>query len=382
MTTVEVRSEPLTYRQDTRHSYFRDLLFRNEDDGARSRLERHGQEMAQVQEYRDAGARRRFAAEGIEYRVEPSTIQGQGGYFTPPLWLIQQFATANRPGRVLSGLIPTQFTLPAGVSSINVPVVTTGTTVGPTPDNGTVPDTDLVDAAGTSDVVMLSGDGDVAVQLLEQSPAGAHLDWAFYKDLSEAYDADLEAQLLNGTGQANQQLQGAANVTNIISVTFTSAGPTGVLMWPALGQVFAQIGDGRMLPPEVWLARSARWAWFMGQESTTQNLPFGVLSPFFLGDTPNTPDPVGAWFGLPVFLDDAILANLGATANQDQIFCLRPSDMVLFEGTPHTDCFREPGSGNLMARLQFRNYAAAVTNRRPAGIGVVGGTGMVVQSGY
>src|SRR5581483_7088841 len=229
--------------------------------------------------------------------------------------------------------------------------------------------------------VPLAGQVDVALQLLEQSPAGAHTDWAIFQDLTEATDAELETQLVVGLDGATSnpgtaQLLGVTNVANIISVAYTAGSPTGSGMWTPLSKVPAQIGDARSRPPECWLMRTARWAWLQGAEDGTSNRPFGLSTRFFLGSDDDTPDPVSGLMGWPVFLDDAIPATLGAGANQDVIICLRPRDMILLEGTPQSGVFREPLSGSLGARVQMHTNVAAITGRRPAGIGVLQGTGM------
>ena len=64
------------------------------------------------------------------------------------------------------------------------------------------------------------------------------------------------------------------------------------------------------------------------------------------------------------------------------MICLRPSDLVLLEGQPQTNVFREALSGTLGVRIQMHIRYAAVTSRYPTGISVVGGNGFAVQSGY
>lgn len=381
MSTIDVRSEPLTYRQDAPHSFFQDMVLEDRVKGAPERLSRHRREMEVLNEARERAARLRLDQGGFEYRTEPNTTQGTGGYFAPPAWLISMFAPGRHAQRVLADLIPGTFVLPSGVQSINLPIISTGTQVLPVANNQAQPDQDIVDASGSSNVVTLSGMADVALQLLEQSPPGAHLDWAFFKELTATYDADLESQLIAGAGSSSNQLTGVTNVASEVAITYTDSSPTGPNMWPYLGQAAAQIGDSRNLPPEVWLMRTARWVWLNAQEDN-QNRPLGLPSPFFMGNDVETPDPISGIFGFPVFLDDAIPATLGATANQDTIVCLRPSDLIFFEGTPQMSVNRVPLSGTLGARLLYRNYAAAITNRYAAGIAAITGTGMVVQSNF
>lgn len=378
MTDARVISEPFIYRQDGEHSYYADIAFSHRIAGASDRLQRHGAQMDEIAIKRSTAAERQMRAAGIEYRVEPNTNQGTGGYFTPPAWLNDMFATARRPGRVLAALAP-KFELPLGVSSINIPIINSGTTVGPVLDGTPSDESDITDSAGSSTVVTLSGYEPVSFQLLEQSPVSAAIDAVVFMDLTEAYDYAFESQLLYGTGTASGQLPGVVpNATT--AVTFTNASPTGSLMWPFLSQAAAQIGDARDLPPEAWLMRTARWAWLQGSESTA-GYPFGV-SPYFIGkDDSSTPDPIGGLMGWPVFLDDAVSPTQGATLNQDQIICIRPSDLVLFEGTLQTSVNLEPGSGALSANLVLHSYVAAIT-RYTSGIATVGGTGFVVASGY
>jgi len=377
-----VLSDELVYTPSSSHSYYRDLLAsqtrRVQSPGHQDRLQRHAEQMEAIDREHRARDMRRLSGVGIEYRVTPDRTDGYGGYFSPPAWLNQLFATANRPGRVLAGLMP-RFPLPAGVSTVNVPVINAGTVVDPSEDDSAVPAQDLTDQAATSNVVPFAGQADVALQLLEQSPAGGHLDWAIFQDLSEAYDDDLEVQLLAGADGTSQQLLGVTQVSAIVTVNYT--GTSGSNLWVALSKVAAQVADGRSRPPECWLMRSARWFYLQGSEDTATR-PFGLGTQFFLGNDDQTPDPISGLMGLPVFLDDAITATNGTAGNQDLILCLRPRDLILMEGDPRTVVAREPLSAALGVRLQMHCNAAAITGRRPAGIGQVTGTGLAVASGY
>ena len=339
---VAVKSEPLTYHARGRHSYFRDLVMAElrDDFAAKERLERHE----------------------IELRANPNRIQGQGGYFAPPGWLIEKFATQRRATRVLADLVPT-FPLPPGVQSLNLPRLTTGGVEGAASDDAADPSQDDVDAATQSPVVTVSGMGDVAMQLLEQSPQGAHFDWVTFKDLGEAYDADLEAQIIFGTGssvQPNQQFYGVTNVPNTVGVTATSAASVLTGMYPLLGQVASRIGNNRSAPPEAWFMTTSRWSWLFSSEDN-QSRP--IVTPDVHPpdardiDGPAAVSTIGGW---PVYVDDAIPTNLGAGGNQDLIFGCKPSDLVLFEGDPHMMVVLEVLSGTLQARLQYRCSAAFV----------------------
>jgi hypothetical protein len=377
----------LVYSPTSGHSYYRDFLAREtgkvQSPGHGERLTRHAEQMEMLHKEFERTAYQRAQNGGLEFRVQPGRTDGYGGYFSPPAWLNELFATANRPGRVLSGLMA-RFPLPAGVSQINVPVIGTGTAAQPATDGAPAEDQDITDAASSSQVAPIWGQADISLQLLEQSPPGAYMDWVIFKDLTEAYDFDLEQQLLYGgqaLGSTISQLTGVTQVSGIVVVAYTSASPTGSGMWPYLAKTGAQVGDARLWPPECWLMRTARWFWLQGSEDTATR-PFGLSSAFYLGSDAATPNPIGGLMGLPVFLNDAIPANLGAAATQDEIVCLRPTDSILLESAPQTLIDRETGSGALGLRLQLHCNVAAITARRPAGIGVANGTGFAVQSGY
>ena len=384
---LTARLGPLTYGRGSPHSYFRDWLGSNVPEFARlrtrdseQRLTRHAQEMDQIAKNRERTARARLDAGEFEYRVEPNTTQGTGGYFTPPAWLNNLFAPARHAARVLADLIPANFMLPSGVSSINLPILTAGTEVRPQVPNTGVPDKDITDAAGSSTVAVFAGDADVSLQLLEQSPPGAHLDWALFMDMGMSLAANIEYQLLYGSGLANKQLLGITQVGGSINtITFTQNSPTGALLYPYFGQAIAAIGNNRLLPPEVWMMRSSRWGWTTTQESTA-GLPFGLPSPFFMGNDEDTPDPVSGLLGFPVFLNESIPATIGG--NQDVILLLRPSDLILLEGDVKTAVYTDVLSGSLGARLQLHQSVAAITNRYTTGISVITGTGMAIQSGF
>jgi HK97 family phage major capsid protein len=388
-----------TYDARSPHSYFLDrIAFEKGDDGARARLERHAREMDGELERRQrkADAELRAAMEPggplegavFEERANPDRTQGQGGWFSPPIWLVDRFATQPRAKRVLAALTP-NLPLPQGVQQINIPRMTTGAVVGVDPDLGPTPgESGITDTAVTSAVAPIVGSIDPAVPLIEQSPGGAHLDFVLFRDMREAYDAALEQQLVAGSG-ANYQLLGLLNVpagaNGANAITYTSGTPSGPAQFPLIGQMAAKIGDTRDMPPEAWLMRTARWAWLAtAEDSATAPIvppgffPVSVAPP----ETPDDmPDPVAPLLGWPVFPDDAIPTNLGTGSNQDAIIACRPSDNLVLESDLRTTVAMEPLSGTLQARLQLRGYAAHLV-RQPTGIATLTGTGMVIASGF
>jgi hypothetical protein len=128
--SVQVGAEPFTYnRWNRNHSYFLDLarveLRRGDGDGgveeARARLLRHANELdvempkrQQLREQRavddlgkidDLKAEQRASVfERQEKRAAPNRVDGQGGYFVPPLWLIDEYIDLARFGRQTANL--------------------------------------------------------------------------------------------------------------------------------------------------------------------------------------------------------------------------------------------------------------------------------------
>lgn len=385
---IEVRSEPFTYHRAAKDdrgngvSYLRDLFMRDRDVAAKGRLDRHAVEITDHNQRKAVRALREFnrAADeyGFEYRVDPNPTQGTGGYFNPPAWLIDDAATYPRPRRVLANLV-NQFPLPPGASSVNIPVMVTGNAA----DNqvpGTQNDSsDVTDAATSCQTVTISGMGDVAIQFLEMGPVSGATDHAWFKDLTEAADYDLETQLMVGTGGTGPQAQftGLYNVSNVNNVTYTDSSPTGSEMYPYIGQAAAAIGKKRGMPPYAWLMRTARWGWLFSSEDTaTRPFEFPDLNG---SDNALCPGAIGGW---PVWMADAIPTNLGVGGNQDTIIGCIPQDIYLFEGQAVSTIATEVLSGTLQARFIYRNYAAAITGRYSTGISVLTGTGLIPVSGY
>jgi hypothetical protein len=381
------RIEALTYSRHAPFSFFKDAIAADRGDrAALDRLNRHRQEMAVENERRDRAGFAALRRNDIEHRTNPDRVQGQGGYFAPPGWLIDHFQTARRPGRVLPDLIDqagTRFPLPEGVQSVNIPLLNAGTDELEVPDLSADPNQDFGDTAKASPVVTVTGHSDVALALLEQSPPGAHLDWAVFKDLTEAYDADLGSQVLYGSG-TNGQFTGIVTAcTANNAITYTSGAPTFGAMYQSMGQASAQVGDVRDLPPELWLMRTARWAWIGSSldSSLRPMVPPSKHGPVTPPNASSRRQPVSSMLGWSVHLDESISATLGTAGNQDQILSCRPTDLILMEGTPTSSVHLEPLSGTLGARIVLRNYAAFLVGQTSS-IATVGGSGFVVQAGW
>jgi HK97 family phage major capsid protein len=406
---VQVLSEPRTY-DDTRHSYFldlaRDTLGQGDGDGgltaARARLQRHTKElevelparearrdeMSREQshrEMRNAGYKRRDSETMFEKRVNPNRTDGQGGNFVPPLWLVDEYVDLARFGRTTANLCKTMG-LPSGTDSINLPKVATGTATGvQTADAGSVQSTDLTDTSVSAPVRTIAGQQDIAIQLLDQSPIS--FDEVVFADLIADYNAQLDTQVINGSGSSGQ-VKGILQVSGINSVTYTDATPTLPELWVPLLQSASKVATGRKIAGATGVVMTpSMWYWALSQLDTT-NRPLLVpnaqaFNSMGDGGLLESDGPAGVFtYGLPAFLDGNIPSNLGGGTNETRIITARWQDLFLWEGSMRTRVLQEILSGTLQVRLQVYNYVAFMGDRRPTSISAISGTGVIPTSGF
>jgi hypothetical protein len=350
---ARIKSEALTYeKHNLDRSFFRDLYNANVRGypDARARLERHQREM------------------DIELRLVNTTL-GTGGEFSPPKWYIDDahVRLAARAGRTFADLLNSEV-LPAGIASVHVPkfVVGASDTVQPSQDTPEAEQDETSSDVGQGQVVTLAGEVVVSQQLLDMSPFG--FDRWCLMDLHADYNAQLEGQLINGTGIAGQVL-GIANFPIPAANTVSGSGANTIaLVWPLLGQAIAAVTNGRLLQPEVCLMAGRRWAW-IASSVDSQSRPI---------DTPRNPTAsdypkaggypsIGLIDGIPTYLSGAITAGTSA----DNIYFVRPSDMVLYESVERFAATPNPVSGALQVRLALRRYVSFAGNVYGSGLGVV-----------
>ena len=364
---VSVGSEARTYRPDGQNSYFRDLATASiyNDADARGRLERHVQEI------------------GMETRVNGSRIDGAGGYFVAPRWLMDEYISLARPARPFADACH-KLPLPIGTDTINIPKIATGSQIAvQSTDGAPIASTDATDTFVTSPVITLAGQSDVSMQLIEQSPAG--FDKVIFSDLARAYATQLDIQTLTGAGTIGQ-VTGALTMSGSSVVTYTDGTPTVPELYPKLADAIRSVHSNLFLPPtHIWM-HPRRWAWCLSALDSS-NRPLVVPNaqgPYnSLGAETNVDSeggPVGTIQGVSVFVDASIPTNLGAGANEDRIIVTRMDQLYLFEGELRTRAMQEVLSGTLQVRLQAYNYVAYIANRLPAAVAIIAGTGLVTPT--
>lgn len=357
---VQVTSEPETYRKGGQASYFRDL-FRAQVNGNREAVERLSRNDREV----------------MEKRAGITTVDGAGGEFVPPLWMINDYVALARAGRVAADRLR-PMPLPTGTDSINLPKIATGTAVAQqTTQNTAVQNTDATTTSVAANVATIAGQQVISQQALDQSPI--NLDDILLADLAADYAVKLDVFALSNNA-ANKR--GLLNVSGLNAITYTDATPTVGELYPKVADGIQQVHTGRFMPADTILMHPRRWAWFTAQVDTAgrplvvpaANVPQNVLAA--MGEV-NSEGFVGTLQGLPVYVDPNIPTGNGAGTNEDQILILRTSDVLLFEGSPQAEAFRETKADQLSVLLRFYNYAAIHSERSPKSISVISGTGLV-----
>jgi HK97 family phage major capsid protein len=410
---IQVVREPLTYaRENSERSFLIDLArheFGQGMDlaGARKRLEAHRREAdVELKDRREARERvfnreldqlvnelektnpalaRALQRSGIDL-VEKRAINrvdGTGGEFVPPIWLLDEYAAFARAGRPFADRLR-NIPLPAGTDSINIPRITLGGLTGiQTGDNQNVTAQDPTTATVTAPVRTIAGQIDAALQLLDQSPLA--FDEIMFQDLLADYALQLDLQLWSGTG-AGGQLLGILNTAGVNAITYTDATPTVPELWPKLAGALNSASNARKMVPDAFWSHGQRWFWAASQLDSN-NRPFfipasnGPQNALGLQDgSYNQDGPVTNVLAVPWYLDLNIPTNRGGGTNQDTIVATVMRDHILFEGDQNVRVLKEILSGSLGVRFQVYSYVAATFARFPAATSVIDGTGLITPS--
>lgn len=400
-----VLSEPMVYGRRSGNSYFHDMARAQlrADQGAAERLQRHAAELrvelparearreARARQQMDemAGAERwrdEQRAAAFESRVNPNRTDGQGGYFVPPLWLVDEYIGLPRFGRPIADSVR-NLELPSGTDSINLPKVSGGSsTAAQTADGAAVSSTDMTDTSVSASVYTVAGQQDAAMQLLDQSPAPG-FDSVIFGDLLADLAVRQDVYVIDGSGTSGQPT-GILNVSSPNAITYTDASPTLPEMYVPWVQSVSQIATNRKMPATATFCIPAIWYWGASQLDTTnrpliQSEQAVAFNPMALQTGAIAEGPVGRLtVGTPVLLDGNIPTNKGAGSNETRLITLRTSDLYLWEGPIQTRVLTEVLSGTLQIRFQVYRYAAFMGNRLSKAISIVSGTGVIPTSGF
>lgn len=344
-------------------------------------------------------ARNGLSYSPFERRVEPNVAQGQGGYFVPPLWLVDQFIPGLRAHLVAAGLFR-QMDLPAGTDSINIPKLNTLTLVGyQQMNNSGLPSQDFTDIAVTANVKTIGGYADIGLQLLEQSPYGI-VDEVVTMDLMAAYNKFLDAEVIAGDALAAATLNGghltgiypSTNWSGTNSVTYTDGSPSGQHFVDVFGCMASNIAKTRFsLENLKFIVHGRRWFWYStskdangrplgetpsgGRYNIAAAIEAGTQAEGLVGTLPSVADA-------PVYIDNNISTSdtTGGGSGQDYAIGGLFDDAWLFTSALRTDVFREVLSGSLGVRFRVYNYAASLL-RYGQSFAVATGSGFAAPQG-
>ena len=364
-----ITQEARTYDRDERNSWVKDMInaqIRNEP-ASWERLRRHAKEDA------------------VESRAGNTTLTS-GGEFTPPAYLLNEYAGYARAKRVTANLLK-NVNLAEGISSIKIPQITTGTRVALQGGNNASTTTrDIVTAYVTSSVETMAGYSDVSIQEIEQSPI--NMDSIYVGDLMADYATQLNTAVVGNTAGTSNTLKGliyeGINAGN--SVTWTETTPTAANFIVAAGKALAGIANNRYDNAEAIVMSPSTW-YYMSSLVDSNNRPLfagatSAWNPAFTGadSLGNTQGLVGFYgAGVPIYVD----ATIPKTVNTSQapILIAKFSDSYLFESGTKAGVFPDVGSATLTVRFRLYGYVA-LAHRFDKAVSVITGTGTAVQSGF
>lgn len=355
--SVTVTRAESAYRPNGATSYFADVLNASRGDSeARERLT----------------ANEREAGDRFETRTGTTTSFGS---FIAPVYMLDEYAKKQRPGRVVANLIRNAGS--PNAINMSIPRLTVGSLVESQNGQGTaVANRDVESTLLTRSTVTVAGQQDLSTQAIELAN-GAQLDRIIFEDLRADYDMQLDWQVLNGTGN-NGTLLGLSQVADIHAISYTDGSPTPKEAYLSVVSGIQAVHSTRFASPDYIIMHPRRWAFFASAFSTFESLAKIV-------DTePGAPESgiVGKLYGIPVVTDANVATTLGAGNNQDAIYAVRLSDHVMFESPLRTRVMSEVGSANLLVRMQLFGYASYFAGRFPKGTAAITGTGLVVPAGF
>ena len=362
---ARVSREERTYNPDADRrgvSFIHDVVARTFGDmDASQRLARHQQE-----ERTDRGSH-------LESRAIGTSALGA---IVVPQYLVDLVAPVARAGRPLAD-IANRMALPAEGMTVEIPRITTGTSAAvQATQNTSVSETNLDETTLSVPVVTIAGQQTISVQGLSR---GRGTEQIIVRDLVAAYNTQLDAQLIAGTGQ-NGQHRGILNTVGIESVTYTDSTPTVAELYPKLFDVIQKVQSGNYRGVTHFVMHPRRWAFIAsGLSSSTpivqiSNNPEGTAGQF---GAPSYGGVVGNLAGVPVVLD----ANIAVTTSTDQdtIYAVSADELHLWEDSAPL-FIRVDQASSLGVTIAAFGFTAFTAGRYPGAHGKVSGTGLATPT--
>ena len=369
-------------------SFFGDVIaMASGDFAARQRVERSQVEVVREGEIRET------------HFTTRATSTGSLSGLVIPQYLIEEVALALRSGRPLANALRREQIPDEGMSLI-IPQASTGVSAAvQASENSAVSSTDSNYAALTLPVSTIAGQAQMSRQSLDRGTPG--LDQLIMTDLANAYAAQVEAAIVNGSG-ASGQVRGIMNTTGInLSSTYAAAATIPTFYTKMAGAVNAVSSSGAGITARLIAMAPRRWAWLLAATDTsgrplvtpTGNGPYnatGVNSmPGYYSGDPNSMTSstvVGQLHGLPVITSTAIPTNVGGGSSEDVAFVLDTQASILFEdltndGAPRFLNFEQTLGNQMTTTLVAYSYIAFTAGRYPTSITKVGGVDTTATNG-
>jgi HK97 family phage major capsid protein len=354
--------EEQTYRRGGQHGFFKDLAMASlrNDMGAAQRLERHRTEARH------------------ELRDITTGDPGAAG-FVPPIYLAQEWIELPRPKRPLADAVPDVPLSETGMR-MDFPRVATGTSVASqSPENTAISETDSDTETYSVDVRTIAGVQDISIQTLERTAPG--YDEVLFRDLTRAYDAELDRQLTAGSGATGQH-RGLRNVVGIIDVPWAPGTASGKGFMSQVYEAASLLATQAFTEATHVVLHPRRAAWLANSVLTGETYIL-AQSGTQVGQ-PGTQDRAAARdiAGLVPVVDPNIAVNLGASTNQDEAYVVAMDELMLAEGVLNAEVFRTLGGATetLTARVRLYSYSAFAGGRVPKAVARINGTGMATPS--
>jgi HK97 family phage major capsid protein len=360
---ISIDKQEPTYRQD-KGGFFRDLALAKEGGPAAAeayeRLERNNRE--------------------VQMRAGVNTSATSGGEFVPPDWTNELWAPLLRVGRPFADQC---VNIGTPVSNVwNLPRVTTGATVANQSAEGVaVSNTDQVTDSISATLQTPAGRSIASYQVMDLSEPG--IDQIIYMDLLAALNAEVDRLLLNGSATSQK---GVLQLSGTNAVTYTQATPTGANFWPFIFQGKSAIEKGAFCGVDFTVMHPSTWNWFLSQlDSSNRPLALSTTGAAFNAMSEYNKNPqglAGNIGGIPVIVDANVPVNLGAGTNQAQVVLCNRSGLLVKEGGPVFKVADQTSVTSLQYNFVLYKYLQQMFGRHPKKFSVIGGTGLIVQSGF
>jgi HK97 family phage major capsid protein len=278
--------------------------------------------------------------------------------------------------------------LPLGVSSLNLPKVSGGTsTAVQVTQNNQISSTDLQTTSVSSGITTIAGQQIVSLQLVAQS--GIPFDQIVLSDLAADFSRSLDLQVVTGTG-ANGQLRGLENGASVGTTAYTTASPALVSttsansFYNAVVRSANALNTTRYLPATHVVMHPQRWAWCLEALDANQRpivLTNGAgFNNVAISGEPTAEGAAGVLANLPVYTDNNVPVNKGVGTNQDEVFVLRAPDIFLYEGELALESFDSTYANQNSLLYRAVGFAGMIPDRYSASVNIIGGTGLITPS--